>query len=127
LLVVDALGVKYVDREHVEHRMACIKKNYNISSDWKRGAYCGLTLDWDYAERTVNLSMPGYIMASLHNHQHPSPERPEHAPHTWNFPIYFAKTQFVDDETSSPTFSEQDNYKNLREHYYIMQGQLIQP
>jgi hypothetical protein len=46
LLVVDDFGVKYVGREHAEHLMACIKKNYNISSDWNGRAYCGLTLDW---------------------------------------------------------------------------------
>jgi hypothetical protein len=33
-LVVHDFGVKYVGREHAEHLMACIKKNYNISSDW---------------------------------------------------------------------------------------------
>jgi hypothetical protein len=32
-LVVDDFGVKYVGREHAEHLMECIKKNYNISSD----------------------------------------------------------------------------------------------
>jgi hypothetical protein len=47
-LVVDDLGVKYVGREHADRLMACIKKNYNISSGWNGRAYCGLTLDWDY-------------------------------------------------------------------------------
>jgi hypothetical protein len=47
-LVVDDFRVKYVNREHTENLMACIKKNYNISSDWNGSAYCGLTLDWDY-------------------------------------------------------------------------------
>jgi hypothetical protein len=46
-LVVDDFGVKYVGREHAEHLMECIKKNYTISSDWKGSAYCGLTLDWE--------------------------------------------------------------------------------
>jgi hypothetical protein len=46
-LVVDDFGVTYVGREHPEHLMACIGKNYNISSNWNGGAYCGLTLDWD--------------------------------------------------------------------------------
>jgi hypothetical protein len=32
-LVVDDFGVKYIGREHAEHLMACINKNYNISSD----------------------------------------------------------------------------------------------
>jgi hypothetical protein len=34
LLVVDDFRVKYVGREHAEILMTCIKKNYNISSDW---------------------------------------------------------------------------------------------
>jgi hypothetical protein len=107
-LLVDAFGVKYVGREHAEHPMACIKKNYNISSDWNGRAYCGLTLDWDYTNRTVDLSMPGYIKAALHKYQHAAPARPEHAPHMWNPPIYGAKTQFVKDETISPALSDKD-------------------
>jgi hypothetical protein len=47
-LVVDDFRVKYVGREHAEHLMECIKKNYNISIEWKGSAYCGLTLEWDY-------------------------------------------------------------------------------
>jgi hypothetical protein len=107
-LVVDDFGVKYVGREHAEHLMMCIKKNYNISSDWNGTAYCGLTLDWNYKNRTVNLSMPGYIKAALHKYQHPAPARPEHAPHGWNSPIYGAKTQLVSDPTPSPALSEKD-------------------
>jgi hypothetical protein len=88
--------------------MACIKKSYNISSDWNGRAYCGLTLDWDFTNRTVDLSMPGYIKAALHKYQHAALARPEHAPHTWNPPIYGAKTQFVKDETISPALSDKD-------------------
>jgi hypothetical protein len=81
-LVVDDFGVKYVGREHAEHLLACIKKNYNISSDWNGTAYCGLTLDWNYQDRTVDLSMPGYIKAALRKYQHPAPARPEHVQST---------------------------------------------
>jgi hypothetical protein len=52
--------------------------------------------------------MPGYIKAALHKYQHAAPARPEHAPHTWNPPIYGDKTQFVNDETSSPALSDKD-------------------
>jgi hypothetical protein len=107
-LVVDDFGVKYFGREHAEHLMACIRKNYNISSDWNGGAYCGLTLDWEYEKCTVDLSMPGYIKVTLHKYQHPAPARPEHAPHTWNRPIYGAKTQFVNEETTSLALSDKD-------------------
>jgi hypothetical protein len=108
LLAVDDFGVKYVGREHAEHLMTCIKKNYNISSDWNGTAYCGLTLEWEYNNHTVDLSMPGYIKAALHKYQHPAPARPEHAPHTWNPPIYGAKTQFVSETTHSPALSDKD-------------------
>jgi hypothetical protein len=52
--------------------------------------------------------MPGYIKAALHKYQHPAPARPEHAPHTWNPPIYGAKTQFVNEVTTSPALSDKD-------------------
>jgi hypothetical protein len=52
--------------------------------------------------------MPGYIKSALHKYQHPAPARPEHAPHTWNPPIYGAKTQFVADKTTSPALSDKD-------------------
>jgi hypothetical protein len=52
--------------------------------------------------------MPGYIKAALHKYQHSAPARPEHAPHTWNPPIYGAKTQYVEDETTSPALSDKD-------------------
>jgi hypothetical protein len=104
-LVVDDFGVKYVVREHAEHLMECIKKNDNISSDWKGSAYCDLTLEWDYKNHTMDLSMPGYIKAALHKYQHAAPARPEHAPHTWNPPIY---GQYVEDETTSPALYDKD-------------------
>jgi hypothetical protein len=107
-LVVDDFRVKYVGREHAEHLMECIKKNYNISSDWNGTAYCGLTLEWDYKNRTVDLSMHGYIKATLHKYQHPAPALPEHAPHTWNPPIHGAKKQFVTEATSSPVLSDME-------------------
>jgi hypothetical protein len=108
--------------------MACIKKNYNISSDWNVGAYCGLTLDWDYKNRTVDLYMPGYIKAALHKYQHPAPARPEHTPYKWNPPIYGAKTQFVTEKQSAPHFPTNTliNYNNLQAPYCIMPGPFIQ-
>jgi hypothetical protein len=75
-LVVDNFGVKYVGRKHAEHLMTCIKKYYNISSDWNGTAYCGLTLDWDYKKCTVDLSIPGYIKGAIHKYKHPTPARP---------------------------------------------------
>jgi hypothetical protein len=105
---VDDFGVKYVGSEHAEHLMTLIQKNYSISGDWKGSAYCGLTLDWDYKNRTVDLSMPVYIKAALYKYQHAAPTRPAHAPHTWNPPVYGAKTQYEENEATSPALSDKD-------------------
>jgi hypothetical protein len=81
---------------------------YNISSDWNGTAHCSLTLDWNYQDRIVDLYLHGYIRSALHKYQHPAPARTEHAPHTWNPPIYGAKTQFVSDPKPSPAISDKD-------------------
>jgi hypothetical protein len=95
-LVVDDFGIKYVGQEHADHLKASIEKHYQISCDWTGSAYCGLQLDWDYKNRFVDLSMPGYIKAALHKFQHPPPTRPENSPHTWSLPVYGAKTQYIE-------------------------------
>jgi endonuclease I len=53
--------------------MTSIKKNHEISSDWTGSAYCGLNINWDYANGTFDLSMSGYIKAVLHTYQHHAP------------------------------------------------------
>ena len=46
-LVVDDFGVKYVGKQHVEHLVYCLKKNYaKVSEDWEGKLYCGITLEW---------------------------------------------------------------------------------
>jgi hypothetical protein len=52
--------------------------------------------------------MHGYIKVALHKYQHPAPGRPEHSSHTWNPPIYGAKTKFVSDTVPSPALSDKD-------------------
>jgi hypothetical protein len=52
--------------------------------------------------------MPGYIKAALHKYHHAAPARPEHAPYTWNPPMYGTKTQYVEDITASPALSDKD-------------------
>jgi hypothetical protein len=52
--------------------------------------------------------MMGYTKAALHKYQHAAPARLEHAPHTWNPPVYGAKTQYVEHETTSPALSDKE-------------------
>ncbi len=87
--------MKYVRRQHAEHLVAALKALYPVTTDWNGQLYCGLTLQWDYAARTVDLSMPGYIPAALHKFQHPTPLRPQNSPHHWARPNYGVPTQLT--------------------------------
>jgi len=95
-LVVDDFGIKYEGKEHAEHLIKTLEAKYTISQDWNGSTYLGLTLDWDYENGTVDLSMPGYIEKALQRFQHTAPTRPQHAPHQWIPPQYGAKVQLTD-------------------------------
>jgi hypothetical protein len=102
-LVVDEFGVQYVGAEHAHHLIAALETDYAVSKDWTGGLYCGTNLNWDYANKHVDLSMPGYIKDSLHKFQHPLPKRPQYAPHDWTVPAYGQRIQYAPLPDSSPS------------------------
>jgi hypothetical protein len=69
-LVVDACCVQYVVEEHAQHFIDALETDYTVSKYWTDGLYCGITLKWDYKNKHVDLSMPGYIKYALHKYQH---------------------------------------------------------
>jgi hypothetical protein len=79
-LVVDDFGVKYVGEENACHLHDTLNKYYKTSVDWAGKLYCGITLAWDYVNRTVDLSMSGYIAAALHKFRHTRLTRNHNAP-----------------------------------------------
>jgi hypothetical protein len=87
-LVVDDFGVKYVGKDNLQHLIDALTKHYEITVDLEGTRYCGITLEWDYINRTVDLSMPGYVEDALHNFQHAKPARPCNAPSSWVPPSY---------------------------------------
>jgi hypothetical protein len=70
-LVVDDFVIKYVGKEHADHLIASIKSTYKkLTEDWMGSLNCGITLEWDYVGRTVDISMPGYIKKKLQEYKH---------------------------------------------------------
>jgi hypothetical protein len=59
-------------------------------------------MKWDYILRTCELSMPGYIPATLYKFKHIAPSRPQHSPHRFNAPQYGTKVQLTDPIDLSP-------------------------
>ena len=64
-LVVDNFGVKYMGKEHALHLKQKLRKNYKVTTEWDGKIYIGITLDWDYKQRQVHLSLPGYTNIAL--------------------------------------------------------------
>jgi hypothetical protein len=102
-LVVDDFGVKYVGKESAMHLINILKETYEISEDWSGNKYVGITFDWDYINRRVHLSMPGYITKALQRFAHERPRRLQNSPHPHVAPTYGAKAQYVAlEEPSEP-------------------------
>lgn len=93
-LVVDDFGVRYTTKASVDRLLQVLRTKYRLKEDWTGSRYCGLHLDWNYAQGYVDISMPGYIERALLRFEHPRCKRPEHAPHRWNAPVYGARQQF---------------------------------
>jgi hypothetical protein len=84
-----------VGAEHAHHLIAALETDYTVSKDWTGGLYCGITLNWDYANKHVDLSMPGYIKDALHKFQHPLLKRPQYAPQHWTVPAYGQRIKYA--------------------------------
>ena len=41
--------------------MSIIPQHYTVTEDWEGKLYIGLTFDWEYDQRRVHKSMPGYV------------------------------------------------------------------
>ncbi len=82
-LVVNDFGVNYVGKEHADHLIASIKSSYKkLTEDWTGSLYCGITLEWDYVGRTVDISMPRYIKKKLQEYKHLLPGRIQNCPYS---------------------------------------------
>jgi hypothetical protein len=126
-LVVDTFGVKYVRKDNAQHLVDALATLYEVATNWAGKLYCGLTIQWDYPERHVDIYMPGYIEAALHKFQHPSPTRAKDAPHDWTKPTYCTTVQYApaNDSTVSIPAPEITRSKKSSAPSYISQSPLI--
>jgi hypothetical protein len=81
-LVVDNFGVKFVDKADVDHLILSIKLTYTLTEDWTGNLYCGITLDWDYVGRTVDILIPGNIKMKLQEYGHIVPKKLQTCPYS---------------------------------------------
>jgi hypothetical protein len=79
-------------------------QSYELTTDWAEKVYSGMSLNWDYKNRTCDISMPGYVSNVLSKFQHEAPKHPQHTPSRYVTPVYGANTQYATkDETLALT------------------------
>ena len=80
--MVDDFGFKYTRREDTDHLLQVLEKEFTaVSTDWDGVLYCGITLEWNYKERWLDISIPGYIKKVLQKYLHKRPTKPQHSPY----------------------------------------------
>ena len=106
---MDDFGVKYEGKEHVWHLVNALQKFYTkISVDWEGKLFCGITLDWDYQNKHVDLSIPGYIQNVLHKYHHKPSRRKQYSPHPYQNIVYGQKVQKPTRIDNSPKLNDKD-------------------
>jgi hypothetical protein len=66
-----------------------------------------MTLQWDYKDRTCDISIPGYVANVLSKFQHDTPKHPQHTPSRNVMPVYGAKTQYATQDETPPLTAKQ--------------------
>ena len=107
-LCVDDFGVKYHSKEDLNHLPLTLKKHYDISIDRDGNNYCGLLIEWDYKNGYVDISMPQYVAKALSKYNHPTPLRPQYAPHCWTQPAYGQKVQLAPQSDTTALLDTKD-------------------
>ena len=70
-LVVDNYSVSTTSCANLDHLNAALNAKYTTEIDRTGAFYLGMTLMWDYEQRHVNVSMPGYVERALALQSHP--------------------------------------------------------
>jgi hypothetical protein len=79
-LIVDDFAVKYVGEQHADHLRNALLQSYEITTVWEAKVNSGMSLKWDYKNRTCGISMRGYVSNVLSKFRHDAPKHPQHTP-----------------------------------------------
>jgi hypothetical protein len=101
-LVMGDFAVKYLGKQHADHLKNAVLQTYELATDWVAEVYSGMTLKWDYKNRTCYISMPGYVSNVRRKFQHDAPKQLQHTPYRYITPMFGAKTQYAAKDETSP-------------------------
>ena len=70
-----------MQQEDIGHLIRSMKEKYQLTEDWTGNLYCSIKLKLDYNNRTLDISMPGYIIKQLKKYKQNCPECLQHCPY----------------------------------------------
>jgi hypothetical protein len=79
-----------------------VLQTYELTTDWTATVYSGMTLKWDYNNRTCDISIPGYVSNVLSKYQHDAPKHPQHTPSRYVTPVYGANSHYATKDETPP-------------------------
>merc|ERR1711884_368599 len=109
-LVVDDFGIKWTQKEDLDHLISILEKKYEMKVNMDSKQYVGIDLQWDYTNRTLACSMDEYIETALQELQHTAPKQHFKGPSKSVPPQYGAPIQYVEEDTSTPLSPEKIKY-----------------
>jgi hypothetical protein len=127
-LVLDDFAVKYVGKQHTDHLRNALLKTCELKTDWAGTVYSGITLKWDYKNRTCDISMPGYVSNVLRKFQHDAPKHSQHTPSRYTTPVYGIKTQYATKDDTPPLTAQQvSQYRKSQDPFCTTPERWTQP
>jgi hypothetical protein len=124
-LVVDDFGVRYTRKEDALHLINHLEKDYVCTTDWDGKIFLGMHLQWDYQQRTVKITMPGYVKKALQRFEHPTPTHHQSSPHPYTPPQYGAKVQYAQSAEPSTLTAEQKKFAQQVIGVFLFYGRAI--
>jgi hypothetical protein len=99
----------------MDHLVATIGKRYPIKVNWKAEYFLGITIKWDYVNRTATLSMPGYVKEALLEFQHKGTNEIKYnSPSPYTPPVYGKKQQITKLDETNPINKKETILQRIR-------------
>ncbi len=94
---------------------------YKLTKDWASNLYCSITLEWDYVNRTINISMLGYIKKKLQEYEHVMAKRLQTCPTHLSLNNSAQRHRPHSHQTThhDSTLREENMSKNSWEHFVL--------
>ena len=106
-LVIDDLGIKYTNKNDVNHLNSIMRSKYKFKVDFDAKQYIGVYLKWDYIKRQVIYSMDGYVRNALEELKHILIAQHHYVPSYIERPDYGAKVQYAKEDHAPPLSATQ--------------------